>query len=159
MTKNANPAEVFKRTDIPVINSGQSGETDAGLKNMMELCMLITENASDMISLTDVDGIFAYANPAHRQCGYEPAELIGKPGMDFIHMEDVPNLLLLFDEYLQMNKPTGSSRDTCKPTFRLKLRFKDKSGNYRLLDTTVDFIVHHPEAEPYVLFISREVKE
>ena len=49
------------------------------------------ENASDLISSRDLDGIYTYASPNWKaQLGREPAELLGRDARDFLHPEDVP---------------------------------------------------------------------
>ena len=54
-------------------------------------CRLVTEYASDMLSVHDLDSEFtySYASPAARRLfGYSPADLVGRSAFAFIHPED-----------------------------------------------------------------------
>ena len=54
-----------------------------------ELYRLIAENATDMISVHDRDGIYLYASPfTQKLLGYAPEELKGRSAFDFIHPDD-----------------------------------------------------------------------
>lgn len=50
----------------------------------------LIENSSDIITLTDEQGIILYKSPSvYRVLGYKPQEIIGKPIFDFIHPFDI----------------------------------------------------------------------
>ena len=58
---------------------------------------LINENTSDLIAITtfSLNPVYTYLSPSHKKVlGYEPEELMGKPGIDYIHPEDKKRLLL-----------------------------------------------------------------
>jgi two-component system, sensor histidine kinase len=49
----------------------------------------LAANSSDIIALTDMDGIWRYMSPAVETLfGWKPDELIGKDGIEFVHIED-----------------------------------------------------------------------
>ncbi|HJV52237.1 MAG TPA: EAL domain-containing protein [Noviherbaspirillum sp.] len=51
---------------------------------------LLTENAHDMISHSDVDNVYVYASPSHKDTlGYDPQELVGTRLYDYIHPDDL----------------------------------------------------------------------
>jgi PAS domain S-box-containing protein len=50
---------------------------------------LLADNSSDAILLVSGEGIIDWASPAVRtELGYEPADLVGRPHIDFVHFED-----------------------------------------------------------------------
>ena len=55
---------------------------------------LLAENARDMISRHDPSGVFLYASPACRPLlGYKPEDLLGRSLTEFIHSEELHQLL------------------------------------------------------------------
>ncbi|MCD1296158.1 hypothetical protein CUJ83_14235 [Methanocella sp. CWC-04] len=49
----------------------------------------ITDNMMDMISQTDISGIFQYVSPSHKAIlGYDPNDLLGRSVLDFVHPDD-----------------------------------------------------------------------
>ena len=66
---------------------------------------LITENTSDLISMTtfSMNPVYTYISPSNtRYLGYEPEELIGKNSFDFLHPEDKKNLTPIVKKYISM---------------------------------------------------------
>ena len=52
---------------------------------------LITESTTDLIAITtfSLKPVFTFVSPSHKTVmGYEPADLVGKSGLKFIHPED-----------------------------------------------------------------------
>ncbi|MBX2900613.1 MAG: PAS domain S-box protein [Cyclobacteriaceae bacterium] len=59
-----------------------------------KLYRLISENSRDVVSLHNLDGTFEYISPACRELhGYEPEEMIGRMGTDFMHVDDARHTL------------------------------------------------------------------
>ena len=55
---------------------------------------LVSENSSDVISLHKLDGTFEYISPSCVDLhGYKPEELIGRNPVDFIHPQDVEEVM------------------------------------------------------------------
>lgn len=50
-----------------------------------EIYKLVIENTSDYVSLIDEKGVYIYVGPSHQAMGYDPADLIGRSGVDFVH--------------------------------------------------------------------------
>jgi PAS domain S-box-containing protein len=49
----------------------------------------IAEYTSDLIVRADMQGTLLYVSPACRTLGYEPEDLIGRPGAELVHPDDV----------------------------------------------------------------------
>ena len=66
----------------------QHTRTKERLRENEERLRLITDNTSSFIGVVNTEGVYEYANPAHRNLGYEPKELIGRSGIFMIHPDD-----------------------------------------------------------------------
>jgi PAS domain S-box-containing protein len=50
----------------------------------------LVEHSSDVVSIVDANGVFQYLSPAAtRVFGYDPADLVGEVGFDYLHPDDV----------------------------------------------------------------------
>ncbi|WP_040484638.1 PAS domain S-box protein [Lyngbya aestuarii] len=66
---------------------------EESLKTSEERYRLLAENATDLISRHNSEGIYLYASPACRKLlKYEPEELIGHSAYDFFHPEDIASV-------------------------------------------------------------------
>jgi len=60
---------------------------------------LITDNMSDMIRLTNLQGINLYTSPSHEKVlGYKPEERVGKSAFDIVHPDDVGHIINVFSD-------------------------------------------------------------
>jgi len=92
---------------------------------------LLAENASDMISRHDMNGIFLYASPASRAIiGFEPEELIGRASLKFIYPEDLPKIIAM-----TKMRPKKDS------VYTFSYRAKQKDGQYVWLETSARAIL------------------
>lgn len=90
------------------------------LEKSERLHRLLSENSQDIIAMFTLDNNFEYLSPAiTRVLGYEPEELVGRPGIDLVHPEDVARLEVPSDIARQGKKVTN-------PYFRLR----HKDGHY-----------------------------
>jgi len=63
-------------------------QTEAGLAD--ELRRLVIERSHDLVTLIEPDGTIAYASPSwFRMLGWDPAEVVGTPLMDYCHPDDL----------------------------------------------------------------------
>jgi len=117
---------------------------------------LITESTSDLIAVTTFSQkpVYRYISPSHKTVmGYEPEDLIGKSGFDVIHPNDKKKLLPLLKKYIVAKTKkllTGKELDS---GLTLEYRVKHKSGKWRNLESTVNFIGKQ------LLFVSRDITE
>jgi two-component system cell cycle sensor histidine kinase/response regulator CckA len=85
----------------------------------------LIENAHDVITITDAEGVIRYESPAvERAFGYRPEELIGKNAFDLIHPDDRAAVLDAFEKCVR--DPAISER--------IRLRFMHKNGSWRVLE-------------------------
>jgi PAS domain S-box-containing protein len=114
---------------------------------------LISENTSDLIAVTtfSLNPTYTYVSPSHKQVlGYDPEELVGKPGIDFVHPDDKKRLLPLLKKYitLRASKLLGLKNQALSE--RLEYRVRDKSGDWHFLESSVNLINNE------ILFVSRD---
>jgi PAS domain S-box-containing protein len=108
-------------------------------KDSEEQYRLISENTSDFISVLTFapDPVFTYASPSHKAFGYEQDELAGKSGLALIHPDDRHRVVSLLMHYLKEiglrgGQPAQSAAE------HIEFRFRDKEGNWRNLESTVN---------------------
>ncbi|MHA1269889.1 MAG: PAS domain S-box protein [Candidatus Helarchaeota archaeon] len=114
------------------------------LKKSEENYRLITENANDLIAVTDLNLNFIYINEQiHKNIlGFTSADLIGRNIFDFMHNEDRKKAL----EIVKKNFDES----------RLILRFKKKNNGYIWLESKGKLFINR-DKEKRILFISRDI--
>ena len=116
----------------------ESGEQDPGSPNKWMRYRLIAENASDLIALTtfSMNPTYTYVSPSHKTVmGYDPEDLIGKPGFNFIHPEDKRRFLPLLTKYLSLKIKNILSAEEHTLSETLEYRVRDKSGNWHHMES------------------------
>jgi PAS domain S-box-containing protein len=102
----------------------------------------LVENALDVITVLSGDGIIRYESASiERMLGYKPGELIGKSFFDFIHPDDVPNVISTLNDGLQIPGCIAS----------LEFRFQHKDSSWRNLETIGKNLLDNPSVEGIVL--------
>ncbi len=117
---------------------------------------LISENTSDLIATTtfNLDLIYTYISPSHNKVlGYEPKDLIGESGFDFIHPDDKKKWLPILGNYVRAKVKEFGTRKSSDVIASIEYRVRDKSGKWHLLESTVNIIKNE------LLFISRDITE
>jgi PAS domain S-box-containing protein len=98
---------------------------EESLKNSEEYFRLLTENASDVVTVLEGDGTILYESlSVERMLGYKPEELVGTSAFDLIHPDDLPDVTTIF------------SYGARNPGIVLSAQFrcKHKDGSWRFLD-------------------------
>ena len=117
---------------------------------------LITEKTSDLITTATftLNPIFTYISPSHKKAiGYEASDLIGKPLFDFVHPDDKRKLLSLLKRYLSAKAEKLLTGKEAEVSEKVEIRFRDKSGNWRYMETTANLMGNE------ILSISRDVTD
>ena len=77
-------------------------KAEALLRESKEKYRSLVENISDVIYELDNQGVITYISPVVRDVmGYEPADIVGKNFIDFVHKDDRSRLIERFSELLK----------------------------------------------------------
>jgi len=102
----------------------------------------LVESGLNVITVLNDDGIICYGSSSIEQMlGYEPGELIGKSLFEFIHPDDVPNVINAFNDGLQIPGCIAF----------LEFRFLHKDSSWRNLDVIAKNLLDDPAVEGIVL--------
>jgi PAS domain S-box-containing protein len=105
---------------------------------------LLAENSTDVISVVDAKGVLQYMSPACRTLvGFEPEDLIGHSGYEFIHPDDIGVVAEAHASLLDDDGPSTS------PPYRIRR----KDGTYVWIESTVRAI-RDPDSDEIVEFQS-----
>ncbi|WP_223067545.1 PAS domain S-box protein [Paenibacillus caui] len=120
-------------------------EMIARLEESQKLYRIISENAQDVITFADPDGVIRYASPAVRHLlGYETDEVIGTLMTDNWHPEDLNALLM-----------SGTLHNW--DVDRILRRVRHKRGHYVWLEATVKSICNEDGRIVQILCVSRDI--
>ena len=85
----------------------------------------LIEHGADAVALLAPDGTMLFASQStERLLGFSPAELVGKPGFERIHPDDLPGVRATLSEIAAL---PGSPR-------AMELRWRHKDGSWRYID-------------------------
>jgi PAS domain S-box-containing protein len=102
-----------------IYDATQARRLEAELRASEQRFRLLAENSTDVIARSSPDWTIEYMSPACRAVyGYEPEEMVGRSGWDFIHADDQARLSSEFDAHL---------RDRGDVTNTYRVRRKDGS--------------------------------
>jgi PAS domain S-box-containing protein len=134
-----------------------SDDNKSGIStDLTEKYRLIALNTSDLIAFTtfDANPTFTFISPSHKKIlGYAEDDLLGKPGLNFIHEDDVQNLLTILLMYFDAKNTNALTSEMVNSIQKLDFRFRDKSGQWHFLRSTVDIVKNE------LLFISKDITE
>jgi two-component system, sensor histidine kinase and response regulator len=141
-------ARVLERTEELKIEIGKRTREQA-LRQSEEHLRSLIENATDIITILDIDGTIRYESPSvERVMGYKPEELIGRNASEFTHPDDVAAISMLTTEVsLPGNGPVP-----------LEVRFKHRSGEWRTLEVFGRLVRDESGAEQ-VIINSRDITD
>lgn len=108
----------------------------------------LVQNGSDMIKILDKKGIFTFSSPSvEKVLGYRQNEIVGQSTFDFIHPDDLQDIL----ERFEIIKKTDYHEI---PYFR----FKNQKGEWRWLETKLTNLLADPAVQG-IVSNSRDVTE
>jgi two-component system cell cycle sensor histidine kinase/response regulator CckA len=122
---------------------------EGALRTSEERFKRLVQNSSDIIAVMDERGILtSVSGPIDAILGYNPEDLIGACGFDFLHPEDVEAAIQIFTEGVVQ---LGSSR-------RVEFRFKHKDGKWVYMEAVGANLLNDPVVKGMVANI-REITE
>lgn len=99
----------------------------AAIKESETRFQAIIENAADVVSIVDFDGVRQYVSPAvTRVLGFSPQELLGRSFFEIMHPDDAPVTRILFKEVAEQPGNVRSDEG----------RFQHADGTWRTLHLT-----------------------
>jgi len=100
-------------------------KTEQALTQLGNSYRQMVENINDIIFTVNLEGTIIYINPAVEQIGgYKVEECLGKPFTTFVHPDDLPFVLKIFELTLSGNNEPS------------EFRFIDRNGNILYLRTS-----------------------
>ena len=109
----------------------------------------LVESTLDVVVVYDAEGRVRDVSPSVRTVfDLAPEEVVGRPGIDFVHPEDV--------ETLRRALAAAAGRPGRRVRAELRLRHRD--GSYRVMDSSIANLLHEPAVAGLVV-ASRDVTQ
>lgn len=110
----------------------------------------LVEHAAEGFELIGADGRILYVNPALcRMGGFEPHELVGGSGFQFIHPDDLPAVLESFQQVV-----SGASEPRL-----MRVRGRTRDGEWRWYESSGTNLLHDPAVRAILVQIRDVTRE
>ncbi|MDY6793825.1 MAG: PAS domain S-box protein [Actinomycetota bacterium] len=120
---------------ITMIDISERVFMEEELKNREEHYRTLTENALDVTSIVNRDGVITYISPSvEKVLGYGPEEIINDVGFSFVHPDDVSKAAEGLRYVLEHPQEV----------FNVELRTRHKDGGWRDIEITGRNFLDHP---------------
>ena len=130
-------------------NISQRKQAEEALQEKTALLQNITDNISDLVSLTDMTGCYKFLGASHKILGYDPDALIGKNVLDFVHPDDHAEISAAFQTFVS----------NLKNDRKVEYRYRCADGRYLWLETVGRLICSEKGAPIEILFSTRDITE
>ncbi len=119
------------------------------LQRREEYFRSLIENASDLITIVNRDGIIGYESPSvKRILGYEPKDLVGRNLFELVHPEDTQRVIKSFSQVVQ--------HPNCGPP--IEFRFPHQDGSWHTLEAIGHSLLDET-GEIKIIVNSRDITE
>jgi two-component system, cell cycle sensor histidine kinase and response regulator CckA len=119
------------------------------LRASEERFRLLTENASDLITVLNNVGVIRFQSPSsERVMGYKPGDLMERNAFDFVHSEDAARVEVALQQ--------GISDPSAPVT--VEFRFRHKDGSWRVLQS-IGRSIPNQASDGFIIVNSRDVTE
>jgi PAS domain S-box-containing protein len=123
---------------------------EIALRESEERFRLVTENASDLITVINNQGIIRFQSPSiERVLGYKPEEWINRSGFEFVHPEDMTKAAAALQR---------KADDPAPPPIFAEFRFRHRDGSWRIMQVIGQSIPKH-RSEGFIVLNSRDITE
>ncbi|MCZ8534298.1 PAS domain S-box protein [Psychrobacillus psychrodurans] len=110
---------------------------------------LIAENMTDLVSVIDENGQTTYVSPSYfTVLGIPLNKLEGVSAKDFVHPEDLPNVMKVFKQIM-----------STKGSANLDFRLKHATKTWLWVESKATFFIDEQYGKPFLLIVSRDVEE
>lgn len=122
-----NPEGQLEQIVCVGLDATERERTQEALRRSDERFRALIENANDLVAILDADGSMRYLSPAlHRVLGYRPEEWEGQNAFQYIHPEDVPEVVAALQKGI-VHEDTG---------LPMCFRMLHKDGSWRIIEAT-----------------------
>lgn len=119
------------------------------LRKNEELLQLITDNMSDMIRVTDLQGVNLYLSPSHfKKLGYKPEDRLNRSAFDIMHPDDVDRCKKMFLDGVASGQPAIA-----------QYRVRHADGHYIWLETVGDAMRDRTGRMTAAILSSRDITD
>ncbi len=109
----------------------------------------LVQSSSDLITLFDLKGDIEYISPSsERWLGYPPEQIVGRPGLDFVHPEDLDRTRNMFTLW----------RSQQREGLPVEMRLRHRDGTYRTFEA-VSNVLREKDQVTGLLVSSREISD
>ncbi len=110
---------------------------------------LITENMSDLIGVSDLEGVLEYASPSFQEVtGYSPELLVGVAPFILFHPDDIAKMKQVLAAVVVEKQP-----------FRIQFRIRHRDGHLLLIDANNAPVLNEAGEVEGVVIVGRDITE
>ncbi len=117
------------------------------LQKSNEQYKLITENMSDIIAIIDIEAKLKYVSPSCRNVlKFEPEELLNKSCFEFVHGEDIHEVMKRFEEVIKTRNQDS-----------IELRYQTKRQSYIWLEVKSTPVTNSEGEIIHIILVARDI--